>query len=269
MLEPYLRTKRYPQVVVRSVGEVDGIANFSAQAEWTPEAFESRTWVNREVSTRTANARNRVADVARSHGRIAFCEVDESNLAGHKELERTRRLEFRAKQTGKRTQPRGRERGASAVICEICEVALKVVVHFAFDCDVAIGVETSARAETDEIRVGVRGRREAEVVRKDSDAPVVIISVAFLRGQPRRRGQQDAQDCEPKCAFHGYLFLPPQNVVPPAQTLEAAPVRGAGEELDAPLPALVGTAAPLLTLRFFNVLAEVNALVGNKRRRFR
>jgi hypothetical protein len=49
----------------------------------------------------------------------------------------------------------------------------------------------------------------------------------------------------------------------PAHTLEAAPVRGAGEELDATPPALVGYPAPLLTLRFFNVLAEVNALGGN------
>lgn len=43
------------------------------------------------------------------------------------------------------------------------------------------------------------------------------------------------------------------------------PSGGAGKELDAPLSALVGTAALLLTLRFFNVLAEVNALGGKEK----
>ena len=47
-LEAKLRTKRYPQIVVGSVVEVNVVANFRANPDRSSECFEPAAWINSE-----------------------------------------------------------------------------------------------------------------------------------------------------------------------------------------------------------------------------
>src|SRR5437868_3412683 len=40
----------YTQIVLRSPGEIDGIAHFGSQSKWSPEALDANSGINREVS---------------------------------------------------------------------------------------------------------------------------------------------------------------------------------------------------------------------------
>ena|SRR6476469_1695070 len=95
-LEPELRTKRHPKIIVSAVSKIHGVSHFDAQAERSPEALETGSRVYREMGSATAYARNGITHGSRRYG-TTFCEIDEPQLAGDEELEWTGGLKLRSK----------------------------------------------------------------------------------------------------------------------------------------------------------------------------
>src|SRR5205085_2166658 len=71
--------------------------------------------------------------------------------------------------------PSGAETGARTVVANGREITFEVVVHFAFERNVTAYMETSPGAKPDEV-CRARTRREAEIVRENPYATVVVIA---------------------------------------------------------------------------------------------
>jgi len=62
-----------------------------------------------------------------------------------------------------------------------CKVAFKVVAHFGFELDIAVYVESRARADSDKIDVRARSR-EVQIISENTDFNVIAIVGTALRG---------------------------------------------------------------------------------------
>src|SRR4051812_29813596 len=97
-LEAEVRTEADLQIVLSSVGEVDLIANFQTQSNWSQESLNTAAGIHGELGVSVGNSADLVSECTRRQvGRMG--EVNESKLARYEYAERPcgARLEFWSK----------------------------------------------------------------------------------------------------------------------------------------------------------------------------
>ena len=98
VLEPELRTKRYPQVIMSAVIEKDIIANFCPHSDRTGKGFNTAAGIEREI--RRAIRQPNLVDETRRGILIVDAEIIKSNFAGDEKANGPRAcLEFRTEKS--------------------------------------------------------------------------------------------------------------------------------------------------------------------------
>ena len=104
-LETDLRTESDPQIIEGAIVEVDLIAHIHAEPEGSPEAFDTGSRIEGNVSAGAADAVDGIGEGVARGDRTAGAEVDEPDLVGdeHPEGPGASSLKLGTEQSGERT----------------------------------------------------------------------------------------------------------------------------------------------------------------------
>src|SRR5436305_15261912 len=74
------RSKREPQIIVRAIVEIDVVANFKSQSDWSDRRFHTRRRVDRRVPARCSQAEKSAHSIAQGQQARAQPKIHEAAL---------------------------------------------------------------------------------------------------------------------------------------------------------------------------------------------
>src|SRR5581483_5393442 len=112
-----MRTEGDLQVILRTVVEVNLVAGFQAQANWTPEGFDASPRIKSKSRIPGSDPSDRTNESS-WHILSACTEVHKTDLPGYECANRSAstHLEFGSEQCRQGTRPYGCELGSEAVV---------------------------------------------------------------------------------------------------------------------------------------------------------
>src|SRR6267154_2507777 len=186
-LETELRTKRNPQVVLCTAGEIDFVAYFGAHSQVAPETLDTDARINREAGISGIDVPERLRQ-----GLVIGAEIYKSYFAGGEQIGApASKIKLGTEKAVQRTSAGSGETSGRAIVEKVGLVPFEVVSNFGFDTGPGIHIEASPAAKTDEVDGAALILIEPVVLREATHIHVIFVL------SKKRSGRRD--QCSEYC----------------------------------------------------------------------